>query len=133
MKKLIAILTIIFLCSILGACFKFRQELRVGIIDTQRIMAQWPKFRQTWIDVQREGYQLFQSINKNKTTISPTDREAVKEASEKWQKVKEQLTDEARGAAIAVAKTKKLQMVVVNSGVEFGGEDITEDVLKLLK
>ena len=50
-----------------------------------------------------------------------------------WHKDWESLIEEVKKASEIVAKEKKLDLIVLNNVVNYGGVDVTDDVTKKLK
>ena len=112
---------------------------KVGVIDSQKIVFQHPKF---------EGItKQMQQISKMKETEMKTavdsekdqDKKAEiyqakrRELAQEEQRLMQPLFQEAQMAVRTVAKLKSITVVIEKGAVYFGGIDITDDVIQELK
>lgn len=132
MRKTLLFVVAIVLCLASWGCFRPRQNLLPGTVLTESLAAEWPKFRESWQKYRAERYQIFMEFRQQKGLGRKIERR-INESGERWQKVNEVLKEEVKESVQAVAREKGLHLVIINSGVEYGGLDITEDVLKSLK
>jgi outer membrane protein len=123
---------VVVICLASWGCSRPRQNLMPGMVMTEKIAAEWPKFRESWQKYRAERYQIFMEFSRQKALPRKIERR-INESGERWQKVNDVLKEEVKESVQAVAREKGLHLVIVNSGVEYGGLDITEDVLKSLK
>ena len=114
-------------------------EEKIGVIDSQKIVFQHPKF---------EGItKQMQQISKTKETEMKTavdsekdqDKKAEiyqakrRELAQEEQRLMQPLFQEAQMAVRTVAKLKSITVVIEKGAVYFGGIDITDDVSQELK
>ena len=114
-------------------------EEKIGVIDSQKIVFQHPKF---------EGItKQMQQISKTKETEMKTavdsekdqDKKAEiyqakrRELAQEEQRLMQPLFQEAQLAVRTVAKLKRITVVIEKGAVYFGGIDITDDVIQELK
>ena len=114
-------------------------EEKIGVIDSQKIVFQHPKF---------EGItKQMQQISKTKETEMKTavdsekdqDKKAEiyqakrRELAQEEQRLMQPLFQEAQMAVRTVAKLKSITVVIGKGAVYFGGIDITDDVIQELK
>ena len=114
-------------------------EEKIGVIDSQKIVFQHPKF---------EGItKQMQQISKAKETEMKTavdsekdqDKKAEiyqakrRELAQEEQRLMQPIFQEAQLAVRTVAKIKGVTVVIEKSAVYFGGIDITDDVIQELK
>ena len=114
-------------------------EEKIGVIDSQKIVFQHPKF---------EGItKQMQQISKTKETEMKTavdsekdqDKKAEiyqakrRELAQEEQRLMQPLFQEAQMAVRTVAKLKSITVVIEKGAVYFGGIDITDDVIQELK
>lgn len=114
-------------------------EEKIGVIDSQKIVFQHPKF---------EGItKQMQQISKTKETEMKTavdsekdqDKKAEiyqakrRELAQEEQRLMQPLFQEAQLAVRTVAKLKSITVVIEKGAVYFGGIDITDDVIQELK
>jgi outer membrane protein len=99
----------------------------VGLVDVQRIVANWP----TYQNYQTQLLKDEQSITQSKASARQKQQQAL-QLQRKYQSITDQLTDQIRNAAQKVAQDKQLKLVVTRQGVGYGGVDITADVEKSL-
>lgn len=114
-------------------------EEKIGVIDSQKIVFQHPKF---------EGItKQMQQISKAKETEMKTavdsekdqDKKAEiyqakrRELAQEEQRLMQPLFQEAQMAVRTVAKLKSITVVIEKGAVYFGGIDITDDVIQELK
>ena len=112
---------------------------KIGVIDSQKIVFQHPKF---------EGItKQMQQISKTKETEMKAavdsekdqDKKAEiyqakrRELAQEEQRLMQPLFQEAQIAVRTVAKLKNITVVIEKGAVYFGGIDITDDVIQELK
>jgi Skp family chaperone for outer membrane proteins len=99
-----------------------------GLIDAQRIQANWPKF----LNYQNQLAMDAQTIERS----NKPDRDKARERAQLQQRflqAQSELTDDVTNAAQQVAKDKHLTYVLTRQFVGYGGVDITPDVEKILQ
>ncbi len=121
-------LAAVALLASLCACSNGGSKSEIGLVDVQRIMANWPKF---------QNYQ--NQINYDAATVERSTRSNAEKArlrgelQQRFAKDQTELTDDVSHAAEQVASAKGLTMVFTRQFVGYGGVDITPDVEKILK
>lgn len=121
-------------------------EMKVAYIDTDELLVKWEKYRDFGDSYIKERNELLSSIaEKNKAQrekdrnflMSAEDEEAIVKLDAKWTERKEVVTEEIRAAAKKVSSEQKLDLVLDNPSsaaiIEYGGSNITLDVLTVLK
>jgi len=99
----------------------------VGLVDVNRIVANWPVYQQ----FQQQLLLDEQAITQSKGSNAQKQREAAA-LQKKYAGITQELTSQIRDAATKVAQEKKLTLVVTKEGVGYGGVDITPDVEKVM-
>ena len=99
----------------------------VGLIDINRVVANWP----TYQNYQQQLLQEEQKIVQSKASTGQKTAQA-NALQRKYAGITDQLTKQIRDAANKVAQDKSLKLVVTKEGVGYGGVDITPDVEKLM-
>jgi Skp family chaperone for outer membrane proteins len=99
----------------------------IGLVDVQRIVANWPKFN---------NYQ--NQLNADVATIQQSrasdavKRRQMEDIQRRFAANQTELTGDVRSAATQVAGEKHLRLVFTRQFVGYGGVDITPDVEKIL-
>lgn len=134
-KYIGTILVCIFIVACAMGCGE-EKALQVGFIDTDQLMMEWDKYKDFGQDYIKERQELMNTLPKDPKDVTLADRKKILDNQQKWQEVKDKLRDEIRGASLVVAREQKLDMIIDNSEtmpvVEYGGTDVTVDVLKVL-
>lgn len=128
------VLTLVAVCIIvpnLSGCAK-TTKLNVGLVDQQTLIADWPLYRDMAIEYQRENIQLRSNLNFT-TPPNEAQKKKIEVISKKWKKNIEDLNRQVSKASRMVIKKGNLDIVIWKQRVEYGGQDITSDVLKYLK
>jgi Skp family chaperone for outer membrane proteins len=99
----------------------------IGLVDINRIVANWPTFQADQAELQNEERQIA-----NKKESAGAQRKDAIALQNKFGAVTEQLTDQVRKAATTIAQQKNLKLIFTTEGVGYGGVDITSDVEKAL-
>ena len=97
----------------------------VGLIDVNRVVANWSVY-------QNDQQQLLseeQRIVSSKQSAAQKSLQA-RALQKKYAGITNDLTNQIRRAAAAVAQERNLKLVVTKEGVGYGGVDITPDVEK---
>jgi Skp family chaperone for outer membrane proteins len=116
-----------FLLTALAACSK-PPTSDIGLIDVQRIMANWPKFQ----NYQNQLAMDAQTIERSKS--SAQDKLKMRsDLQQRYNRDQMELYNDVTDAAKQVAASRNLKMVVTREYVGYGGVDITPDIEKILK
>ncbi len=99
----------------------------IGLVDVQRIVANWPEYQgyQNQLNVEER------SIATRHESVARRNRDAI-ELERKYAKVTDKLSGQIRDAAAKIASDSKLKLVVTREGIGYGGVDITSQVEKAL-
>ncbi len=132
-------LMVVMMTALLGSAVAFAGNSKIGVINPQAIMAGHPKLKDVQSKVKTALQQKqseakiaidAESDNNKKAKIFQKKRE---EAAMEEKKLMDPLFKEIDLAIRTVAKAKKLEIVLDNTGVFYGGVDITNDVIQYLK
>lgn len=117
-------------------------KMRVGVLDTSRILAEMPKYKDLQSNVAKEQMEFQNSLPKPGEDVSEEQMKAIEKDAEKrreeFQKRVNQTIQDAikdiRDLTNQVAAEKQLDLVIVktpysNSVHFFQGQDITLDVM----
>lgn len=119
---------------------KTDREIKTGLIDSDRLLMDYPEFKKFLDKKQTESRQIRNIMMKKPGEqggrLSGEDEAHIKKVTEDFMKkeavIIKKFVDEVRDASKQVQDEKKLDMVINNpfsrSVVEFGGVDITDDV-----
>jgi Skp family chaperone for outer membrane proteins len=116
------------LLGALCACSNPGAKSDIGLVDVQRIMANWPKF---------QNYQ--NQLNNDAATVERSTKSGAEKArlrgalQQRFARDQDELTNDVKGAAQQVAGERGLKMVLTREFVGYGGIDITPEVEKVLK
>ena len=121
-------------------------KMRVGVLDTTRILAEMPKYKDLQSNLAREQRDFQRSLPQPGADVSPEQmkqiqQEASKKRSEFQTRVNQTIQTaikDIKDLTTQVAEEKHLDLVVVstpfNPSVHYnGGQDVTIDVLLKLK
>lgn len=137
-------LFILFLCFFaIGCGNRGDGKLRVGLIDTGRILEEMPRYRDLRNDLAKDRSSFFAHMPANPTQEEMMRLQSEAEKKQKdWQKrvmeTLQQAVKEIEGLTAEVAKQKDLDMVVISTPYSktvyyHAGQDITIDVLLKLQ
>jgi Skp family chaperone for outer membrane proteins len=110
----------------LTACSN-QPKSNIGLIDTDRITSNWPKFLNYQNQIQADQA----AIARSNASIDQKRRE-VQDLEKRYVAAQDELTQDVKTAAEQVAKQKNLKYVFTRQYVGYGGVDITPDVEKAL-
>ncbi|MDQ7824794.1 MAG: hypothetical protein RDV48_18495 [Candidatus Eremiobacteraeota bacterium] len=139
MKRILKILCIVLSLAILtgAGCTAKKKELRVGYIDSDKLLVKWEKYREFGDSYLKERSILIDKVAKDPKNISIEIQNKIVSMDTKWEQVKKEIRDELKVASQKVAKEQKFDLVLENSEsnptIEYGGTDITNEVLSILK
>jgi len=100
----------------------------IGLIDTQRITSNWPKFQNYQNQIAADEAAIARQSVSNRQKA-----QEVTQLQERFVSAQRELTDDVSNAAQQVAKDKGLTYVFTRQYVGYGGVDITSDIEKILK
>lgn len=110
----------------LTACSQAPQS-NIGLIDVQRITANWPKFLNYQNQLNADAAAI------QRASMSPSEKQRQMNAlNTRFAEGQTELTNDVRDAAQQVAQAKHLKFVLTRQFVGYGGVDITADVEKVL-
>jgi Skp family chaperone for outer membrane proteins len=109
------------------ACSKPPQS-DIGLVDVQRITANWPKF----LNYQNQLNSDVTAIRGSRVSDGEKNRE-LQGLQARFATNQTELTNDVRDAANQVASDKHLRFVFTRQFVGYGGVDITPDVEKILQ
>jgi Skp family chaperone for outer membrane proteins len=116
------------LLASLCACGNNAAQSGIGLVDEERIKANWPKF----LNYQNQLSNDAQTIERS----GKPDREKQRlraALQERFVRDQSELSNDVSDAAKQVASDKHLTYVFTRQYVGYGGVDITPDVEKILK
>ena len=122
-RALLVTTLLIWLC----ACGRTPQS-DIGLVDVQRISANWPKF-QNYQNQLANDAQTIEHSNR-------PDREKARaraQLQQRFSRAQNELSNDVSTAAKQVAADKHLTYVFTRQYVGYGGLDITPDIEKILK
>jgi Skp family chaperone for outer membrane proteins len=120
-------LLIALLLAGLCACTNGTQS-NIGLVDVQRISANWPKF----LNYQNQLAADAQTIERSNR--SARDKASARAALQaRFAQAQNELSSDVSTAARKVAADRHLSYVFTRQYVGYGGVDITADVEKILK
>jgi len=100
----------------------------IGLVDVQRISANWPKFQ----NYQNQLAADAQTIDRSNRSARDKSQ-ARAQLQQRFTQAQAELTGDVTDAAKQVAAQKHLSYVFTRQYVGYGGVDITPDVEKILK
>jgi Skp family chaperone for outer membrane proteins len=115
------------LLAILPACSN-QPKSDIGLVDTSRIQANWPKFMNYENQLNADGA----AIRNSRAPLAQKQSQAA-DFQRRYVKAQTELTDDVRNAAKQAAADRGLKYVFTREYVGYGGVDITADVEKILK
>jgi len=133
--SVIAALILVF-CSLSGCRQKI--DLKIGYIDTDQLLVRCEKYKKVGEDFQKDQEALVKKYaGPDGQKPSLEGQVEVLKLQEKWDRIKKDVRDEIRTATMEIAREKKLDLVLDNTTsnpvIEYGGVNITDDIVKRLK
>ncbi len=125
-RALLAAAALAALAAPLAACSNAPQG-DIGLVDTMRIQANWPKFQNYQNQLSVDAQTLEHSAKPE--SVKARERAVLRK---RFAQDQTELTDDVRNAAEQVAAQKHLTYVLTRQYVGYGGVDITPDVEKIL-
>ncbi len=99
----------------------------IGLIDTQRLQANWPKFQNYQNQIAADNAAILRS---NKSTAEK--RREMGDLQKRFVAAQDELVGDVQDAARQVQSDRHLKYVFTRQYVGYGGVDITGDVEKIL-
>lgn len=99
----------------------------VGLVDVQRIVANWPEYQ----GYQNQLYSEERALQGRRESNARKQR-AIIALQRKYALVTDRLSSQVRDAAGRIASQRQLKLVLTREGIGYGGVDITRDVEKAL-
>lgn len=156
MKKLITAILIMLMPVMCASCDKSgvnsgsSDKMTVAYIDTDSLLKKWERYRDMGDEYIKERDALAKKVKakaseiSGKSSLSDKDRSEMLELQQKdrelksrWSEKKQIIVNEIRAVAAEVASEQNINIVIDNSEsspvIEYGGVDITTDILTKLK
>ena len=95
----------------------------IGLVDVQRIVANWPEYQ----GYQNQLYSEERTLAGRRESAANRQRETLA-LQRKYSKVTDQLSQQIKDAAGKIASQRQLKLVLTREGIGYGGVDITSDV-----
>jgi Outer membrane protein len=135
-RVIFAIAAAIAVAMLLGGCSSGAGA--VGILDVNKVMSDSPKVKGLQEQLNTKAKELSDQLDKDKASLSAEDFQKRQEtAYSDFLKIKQDLESQVdasvKQSVDAVAKEKKLGVVLYKNSVAQGGTDITEDVIKRMQ
>ncbi|MCI7403465.1 MULTISPECIES: OmpH family outer membrane protein [unclassified Pyramidobacter] len=138
MKKFFHVFTLLAALTLViaGAAYA---DTKIGVADMQRILFNHPSFAQVSKRIEAVYRSKEQELKSalEKVTDKKKGAETIeakrREAAQEEMKLKEPIYKEIRQAVRTVAKNKGCDVVLDSQAVQFGGVDLTADVINELK
>ena len=137
--KRIGVLLLVAFLMVLASSVLAAANEKIGVIDSQKIVFQHPRFEAVTKQLQQISQQKENEMklavdkepdqNKKAQIFSAKRNEFAQEESRLMQPI----FQEAQVAVRTVARLKGVTVVIEQSAVYFGGIDITDDVIQELK
>ncbi|MDT8903787.1 OmpH family outer membrane protein [Anaeroselena agilis] len=110
----------------------------VGILDVNKVMSDSPKVKQLQEQLNTKAKELSDTLEKDKASLSADEFQKKQEAAYgDFLKIKQDLEGQVdasiKQSVDAVAKEKKLGVVLYKNSVAQGGTDITDEVIKRMQ
>ncbi|MFA7621827.1 MAG: OmpH family outer membrane protein [Aminobacteriaceae bacterium] len=137
-KHIGILLSLVFIFTVLSSAVAFAEE-KIGVIDSQKIIFQHPKFEGVTKQLQQISSQ---KENEMKLAVEKEPDQNKKaqifnakrsELAQEEARLMQPIFQEAQVAVRTVARLKGVTVVIEQSAVYFGGIDITDDVIQELK
>ncbi|MGD1065875.1 MAG: hypothetical protein ABR975_03585 [Vulcanimicrobiaceae bacterium] len=126
--RLASALSLIALVALCACSNNPASSAGIGLIDSQRIQANWPKFQNYQNQLAMDAQTLEHSNKSGREKLAERAQ-----LQQKFQAAETELTDDVENAAKQVAADKHLTYVFTREYVGYGGVDITPDVEKVLQ
>ncbi|HWQ61418.1 MAG TPA: OmpH family outer membrane protein [Negativicutes bacterium] len=121
---------------LLGGCSNATSA--VGILDVNKVMTDSPKVKALQDQLNTKAKEISDQLDKDKAGLSADEFQKKQEAAYgDFLKIKQDLEGQVdssiKQSVEAVAKEKKLGIVLYKNSVAQGGTDITDDVIKRMQ
>lgn len=138
-SKLFMVLGIMVLMTLIFAGCTPNEEKKIGKIDLNRVIQESPKAQQYQQQLDERGAEIqdkYKAISDEE--LSDEEKlEMQKEAAQEFVQAKKELEDqlnaEIEKAIKQISDEKNLSIVLVKQTVQYGGIDVTQEVINLLK
>ncbi len=136
-KSLLLAVAVVFAAALLlGGCAGGQSA--VGILDVNKVMSDSPKVKQFQEQLNTKAKELSDQLEKDKASLSADEFQKKQEAAYgDFLKIKQDLEGQVdasiKQSVDAVAKEKKLGVILYKNSVAQGGTDITDEVIKRMQ
>jgi Skp family chaperone for outer membrane proteins len=113
---------------LLATACSSRPKSDIGLVDVQRVVANWPKFQNYENQLNADAA----TVQQSRASAAQKQRE-MNALRQRFANNQTELTNDVRNAATQVAGDRHLKYVLTQQFVGYGGVDITPDVEKVLQ
>jgi len=129
---------LVFLFLLFGSSAIAEKEIKVGTIDVEKVMEKWAKFKNYSAQIEQERMAYAVLLDKASSNLNEAERNDIEYKISKILEhsnliLMEVLTNDMEEAARKIAIEKGYGVVFIKQRTVFGGTDLTEDIVKLLK
>lgn len=125
-RTLPSLATIAVLAAALAGCTGPKSD--IGLVDTQRVTANWPKFQNYNNQLQADQAAI---VHSNKSQAEK--QREMGDLERRYVEAQHELAGDVVEAAKQIQQQRHLKYVLTRQYVGYGGVDITPDVEKILK
>ncbi len=133
---ILTVAAVLLVALLIGGCSSGAGA--VGILDVNKVMSDSPKVKTLQDQLNGKAKELSDQLDKDKASLSAEEFQKKQEtAYNDFLKIKQDLESQVdasiKQSVEAVAKEKKLGVVLYKTSVAQGGTDITDDVIKRMQ
>jgi Skp family chaperone for outer membrane proteins len=125
--RVLPLLATIAVCAAALAGCATAPKSDIGLIDTQRLQANWPKFQNYQNQIAADNAAI---VHSNKSAAEK--RREMGDLEKRYVSAQQELVNDVQDAAKQVQSDRHLKYVFTRQYVGYGGVDITGDVEKIL-
>lgn len=114
------------------------QNSNIGVIDVNKVMKESPKIKALQDELNQKGRELSDTLAAEKENLEPEEftqrqTEAYTEFLRLKQELEGKIDADLQQAFKEVSEEKNLTVILYKSNVEFGGIDVTSDVINIMQ
>ena len=133
-KKISIILALIIIALV--AYFNFyTTEKKIGVIDMNQLLAESQRAAELQSNLEERGKELekkYENLNSEDVDLEKKENQISMEYAQAKQEIEKQLNNEIDQVINELNQNNEYQVILYKNKVYYGGEDITDRVIKLL-
>lgn len=135
MYKKISIVLVLIIIALVAYFSFYTTEKKIGVINMNQLLKESSRAAQLQDTLSQKGEELeekYEDLDQENTDLEQKRDQISLEFTQVKQEIEQQLNNEIEQVISEINKNNEYQVILYKNKVYYGGEDITDEVIKLL-